>query len=107
MTGRNNKRLRNGRAQKEGSQQNLSSAVVETPAVVAVLQQNGSVNNETPVAARSATFTAAAAPFSKKFLGVMKTKIPRKMSILQHLVYLNNIFCFPFEIFVPRNRICV
>jgi hypothetical protein len=52
MTGRNNKRLRNGRAQKEGSQQNLSSAE---------LQQNGSVNNETPVAARSATFTAAAA----------------------------------------------
>ena len=61
MTGRNNKRLRNGRAQKEGSQQNLSSAVVETPAVVAELQQNGSVNNETPVAARTATFTSAAA----------------------------------------------
>ena len=52
MTERNNKRLRNGRAQKESSQQNLSSAE---------LQQNGSVNNETPVAARSATFTAAAA----------------------------------------------
>ena len=49
MTERNNKSLRNGRAQKEGSQQNLSPAVVETPAVVAELQQNGSVNNETPV----------------------------------------------------------
>ena len=63
MTGRNNKRLRNGRAQKEGSQQNHSSAE---------LQQNGSVNNETPVAARSATFTAAAAVSSSSAPAILE-----------------------------------
>ena len=33
--------------------------MAETPAVVSELRQNGSGNNETPVAAGSATFTAA------------------------------------------------